>query len=1274
MGLNPATKITDAPVAVFKTGTLNHTGDGLLVQGCVEGKKCHITIDTGSNISIVRPDILGRHTRGAMQPVESCLKTVTGERAPIRGRIIVNFTIGSQTFSHEAWIADIVDECLLGLDFLGSHDCQVDLKDSILYIGQDEIPLTQPDAGMLEQHCYKAIVCSPVSLPPHSEVIVPAHIEGLRGVERWGIVESTDVNAQDERTLLVGRTLVDLRRREIPVRVMNITNEAKRLKQGTTLAQCQELDSVRSPSSRQVLPCKEEVPPHLLALYERSIAGLSEHEAEQVRQLLCEYAIVFSEGPEDLGRAGVVKHHIRTGDAPPIRQRPRRLPMALREDAGKAVEEMEKQGVIEPSASPWSSPIVLVRKKDGSVRFCVDYRKLNAVTHKDSYPLPRIDDTLEALGGSEWFSTLDLKSGYWQVELAQEDKEKSAFSTGTGLWQFRVMPFGLCNAPATFERLMEQVLSGVDLATALVYLDDILVHAATFAKHLGHLRLVLTRLQQAGLKLSPKKCFLLQRRVKYLGHVISKEGVAMDEEKLEAVRDWPIPTTTKEVRSFLGLCSYYRRFVRGFSDIAHPLHQLTEKNRVFQWTDEAAKAFELLKQKLMAGPILGYPCVGREYVLDTDASDHGIGAVLSQVQEGEERPVAYYSRVLSRPEKQYCTTRKELLAVVKSIQHFRPYLYGVRFTLRTDHAALKWLLNFREPEGQVARWIQQLQEYDCEIQHRAGVRHLNADALSRRPCLEDACRHCERLEERSGDSVPCRAVHLKAPIPRSRDVMLPLDSTALRSAQMEDLDIGPVLRLKEQGGEKPQWAAVSPLSQGAKGYWAQWQSLTLQEGVLYREWETPTGDAVVKQLVLPQKFRSEVLSQLHDSISGGHLGNKKTLGKVRERFYWLQCQKDVKRWIQNCDLCASRSGPQRKNRAPMGQYNVGAPLERIAIDVMGPLPTTKHGNKYLLVVQDYFTKWVEAYSIPNQEAVTVAEVLVQEFVSRLGVPMAIHSDQGRNFESAVFTEMCTLLGVGKTRTTPLHPQSDGMVERFNRTIEAQLSKFVDYHQDDWDQCVPLLLMAYRTSIHETTGCTPAMMMMGRDLRLPIDLIFGRPEEEPSTIATDYAESLQERLELVHRFVRPHMEMQSDRMKEYYDSHSKEGHKLGNGDAVWLYNPRRKKGISPKLQRSWEGPYVIIKKINDLVYRIQLGPRTKPKVVHRNRLWLYTGEEVPTWIGVDQQSGNVDETRTSTAADAPVPSNSIRASVSPPEETKTKTTESTSRYPQRSRGKPDWYGV
>ena len=370
------------------------------------------------------------------------------------------------------------------------------------------------------------------------------------------------------------------------------------------------------------------------------------------------------------------------------------------------------------------------------------------MTIKDSHPLPRIDQTLESLAGSMYYSTLDLKSGYWQVGLSEVDRPKTAFSyPGGGLWQFTVMAFGLCNAPATFERLMEKVLRGLSYNICLVYLDDIIVHSKTFSDHLHNLQQVFDRLVDANLKLSPSKCQLFRKEVLFLGHTISAAGIATDPKKIEAVKEWPTPCTVKEVRSFLGLTSYYRKFILNYADKAKPLHRLTEKLQKFIWTSDCQRAFDSLKQALVSAPILSYPEEDGQFILDTDASLVGLGAVLSQIQNGQEKVISYYSRAFSRAEKQYCVTRRELLAIISSLKHFHHYLYGRKILIRSDHGALRWLLNFKNPEGQMARWFEVLASYDFVIMHRLGRNHGNADALSRRPCVSHQCSHCERVEK-----------------------------------------------------------------------------------------------------------------------------------------------------------------------------------------------------------------------------------------------------------------------------------------------------------------------------------------------------------------------------------------------------------------------------------------------------------------------------------------------------------------------------------------------
>jgi len=1158
----------------------------LTVDAWINGKFYVITLDTGASHSIIKKELI----QEAIEPLPGVkLKTATGEKAEVLGSIQRRVTIGGKSVNHEFLVAAINDDVILGLDFMEKHNFTLDLKSRILKYYNLEIPLeTGYNRSLMKNN---VTIVKDERIPPYSEAIVWAKVEGNNNTCELYVVDA-ETNKNVKNNVIIGKTLVKLNKQgKVPVRMLNLASVPVLLRRGEIVGQCQEVSLITNCEEKS----KEEVLQNddNLVGYEH-LRGLSKKQRLKAGLLLNEFQSIFAASESKNGRTAIVQHKINTNDAVPIRQVPRRVPLAKRDEVSKMIEDMHQDKVIEPSESPWCSPVVLVKKKDGSTRFCVDYRKLNDVTKKDSYPLPRIDDTLDTLSGSKWFSTLDLKSGYWQVEIKKEDREKTAFSCGSGLWQFAVMPFGLCNAPATFERLMERVLRGLHWKTCLVYLDDIIILGRDFDEHIKNLKEVFERIKNAGLKLSAKKCSLFKREVKYLGHKISMDGVHTDEDKIKAVRDWPRPKNISEVRSFIGLCTYYRRFVPNFATEARSLHDLTKKNAAFNWTDLQEKAFITLKKKMCEAPILAYPVPGERFILDTDACSHGIGSVLSQIIEGEEKVIAYYSRTLSKPEINYCVTRKELLAIVDSIKNFHKYLYGSNFLIRTDHAALKWLLQFKNPEGQVARWIEILQNYDFTIEHRKGEQHKNADSLSRRPCNLN-CKHCFRLENKEG------AVDVK-----SIEIVAEWTPEQIKDDQKQDTDLVKIITAKERD-ERPDWKDISKESPVVKAYWAQWQSLHIINGCLYRQWESEDGKYSKQLVVVPSCKISNILEEYHNNSSGGHLGVNKTLQKIKERFYWVGCHDSVRDWVAKCEQCSKAKGPRTRSHGKMQQYLVGAPFERVALDIAGPFPESNCGNKYVLVVMDYFSKWPEVYAIPNQEAKTIADVFINNWICRFGVPMELHSDQGRNFESMIFKEVCEKLGIKKTRTTPLHPQSDGMVERFNRTLEEHLKKVVDKNQKDWDEHIALFLMAYRSSIHDTTSTTPAKAVFGCDLRLPADLKFGiRPEEALNE--EDFVSRQRRKLAEIHNDIRIRSKMQSDKMKARYDVRiNSSGFQEGN--LVLLYNPQKRKKLCPKLQTNWEGPYTIIKRINDVVYRIQRtgNTRAKMKVVHLERLTEFKGD-------------------------------------------------------------------
>ena len=753
--------------------------------------------------------------------------------------------------------------------------------------------------------------------------------------------------------------------------------------------------------------------------------GLSKEQRSKMYSLLEEYSDVFSKSDDDLGRTAIVTHPIPTGDAVPARQHNYRQPYHLRQEAERQTRTLLAQGVIEESDSPWSSPVLMVPKKDGTFRFCVDFRKLNVLTQWSDYPLPRVDETLEALAGSQMFSTLDLASGYWQVEVSKTDRCKTAFSTRDGKFQFVTMPMGLAGAPSTFQRLMDIILRGLQWHSVLVYLDDIVVYGRSFSEHQRRLVDVFQRLRSAGLKLKPRKCTLAAPSVLFLGHRVSSEGIATDSSKIDQVSSWPIPQTVRDVRSFLGLASYYRRFVENFSSIAAPLTELTRKHARFVWSRECEQAFNVLKAKLCSAPVLAYPIFNSAvpFILKTDASDLGIGAILAQKHNGFERVVAYASRKLTQTEQNYDVCDRELLAVVWALNHFKPYLYGQKFTIITDNEPITSLKSLKEPKGRKARWLQDISAFVFDIVHKPGRNHRDVDALSRNPAYGSA--------SISPSSMTSHGISVVMAGEYSTEEVL--------NHQERDPDISLVLTELRSGPARPK--AIGKWRHGVlKSYHRIWSQLGLLNGkVLVRTHRLRPQEEERKRLVVPKSLRQKLLKQVHDSVLSGHLGVDKTLARVQELYYWPGYSSDVEAYVRSCLVCQQRNAPIPHPRAALQPIPVGGPFEMLAMDML-ELPQTDAGNKYCLLVTDYFTKWPEAYALKDQKAETVARALM-DVIARHGIPQVLLSDQGRSFDNAVVKELCSKLQIHKVRTSAYHPQCDGLVERLNRTLLSMLSKY-----------------------------------------------------------------------------------------------------------------------------------------------------------------------------------------------------------------------------------------
>ena len=710
------------------------------------------------------------------------------------------------------------------------------------------------------------------------------------------------------------------------------------------------------------------------------------------------------------------------------------------------------------------------------------------------------------------------------------------------------MPFGLVNAPATFQRLMEVVLSGLTRGSCHVYLDDVLVLGATLQEHNANLRKVFDRIRSAGLRLKPKKCDFAQESVEYLGHVVSADGIQTDPEKLRAVHQYPVPTDVRTLRSFLGLASYYRRFVPGFSKIAAPLNALTRKDIPFVWTPDCHQAFEKLKELLTSVPLLRYPDFERPFILETDASGDGLGAVLAQQQEdGTVAPIAYASRSLQKHEKNYGITELEGLGVVWAAKHFRPYLYGHHCTVFTDHEALKSLLNTPQLSGKLARWGMALQELNLNIQHRFGKHNTNADALSRHPLPESADGH-------TTEEVVAALRHTE---PGGSDDST--DETTLATLQRRDEELAPMINYLETGvlPSSDKEAKQTVLSSG---------QYTLEDDVLYR-----VEDDGTLRVIPPICHRERLFLEAHGGKFGAHLSDAKVYSEIRRHYWWSGMRRDISRWTRGCIVCATRS-VGRAVKPPLTPIPVTGPFDRVGVDVI-QFPKTSRGNQYAVVFVDYLTKWPEVFAVPDQSAATIARLLVEEIVSRHGVPSEVLSDRGRAFLSGLMQEVERLLGFKKVNTTAYHPQTDGLVERYNRTLTSMLAKTVYKRGPEWDVRLPYVLFAYRACQQSSTMESPFFLLYGRDPQLPTPAVLSPRESRAVKDLKEYGVELYSRMSEAWELAQHHITRAQKHQKKVYDRGAKNPFRAG--ERVFLLKPAEQTGARRKFARPFHGPYRLL---------------------------------------------------------------------------------------------------
>ncbi|KAM9980171.1 hypothetical protein ACTFIZ_010232 [Dictyostelium cf. discoideum] len=983
--------------------------------------------------------------------------------------------------------------------------------------------------------------------------------------------------------------------------------------------------------------------------------------SDPMAELLIKNESIFENKLSNPGSLLNVEHSIKlTDETVPVYTPPYKTSPADKEFIEEYIKDALEKGIIEKSnSSQYGSPIVLSRKKE-KVRFCVNYKKLNNLTIKDRYPLPLISDCWYYLKDATVFSKIDLTSGYYQIKMKEEDRDKTTFVSHMGQYRYKVMPFGLSNAPATFQRCMNELLKGDLRKNIIVFIDDFIIFSKDKESHFEHLKIVFNKFKEKDAKLQITKCEFEKDQIKFLGHVISKDGITYDGSKFTELLKTPPPTNQKELMKLLGTVNYFRTFIKNFTHLTSSFYPLLKKDVNFKWTNELEKDRIKLLNTLAQTNVLSFPQDTNDNIIETDASIIGIGGVM--IQNG--KPVSYYSRTLNNAEKNYSITERECLAVIESIKYFKSYINGRQVKIITDHQPLKYLLTGKFTD-RITRWTVLLQEYNYEIIYRPGKENFLADALSRFPDNSQQPIDCDIPENiftinhypvvspsttvlprvlpsrsSSSPSITTTTANTTAnttpliinqttttttpPITNQTTTTTTSSLINQSNSNNNNSSNSNIIQFTQQSIrielEKENYyrAMYKYLEENKLPDNAQAARRILLESELYsmmngfmchglkHTLSSKKSQFKHLQIVVPKTMTKWIMEIFHDSpLTGGHFGLMKTVSKIKERFYWIGMIKDIKEFIDKCTTCLQikrKYGPKEGLLIPMEIEP--EPFNTIGIDFIGPIP--KDNNQvYLLVVMDYFTKWPEVFFTLDMEGETVAQLLLYEIYTRYGVPKKLISDRGKNFLSNVVAGINKLFGVHKLTTTAYHPQCDGQVENFNNTLIKMLKAFVGNElYGNWGELLRCVLYSYRITPHVSTGFSPFFLLFNRQPTLPLDTTLNVNFYSNSLrldFADNYAQSVNNNLKRAFWFTKNNLEKAQELQKTNYDK-GRRPTNIQVGDFVYLHTPYSQTSIGPKkFYKPWRGPFKVQEKLSDVTFKLEMGNLKDHKVVNIERL-------------------------------------------------------------------------
>lgn len=911
---------------------------------------------------------------------------------------------------------------------------------------------------------------------------------------------------------------------------------------------------------------------------------------EFLRPLFVEFADLFTVVPTQATTV-TVKHKISVKDVVPFNIRPYPMSPAKKKLMYEQIDDMLKAGVIEPSSAQYSSPPIIIERQGKKPRFCIDYRHLNSITEDEASVLPKIHESIKDLGHAKIFTVLDLKSGYWQIPLDEASKDFSTFTTPDGAaYKFNVMPFGLKTAPCTFQKFMaKDVLTGYLHHFCKVYLDDIIVYSVNLKEHMSHLRLVFERLRQHNLKVSPEKCVVATPEITYLGHQIRSDTSKPLEKHLLQIQNFPVPTTRRQLQSFLGLCNWVREYIPNIAIVTKPLTRLLSKDVRYKWNQEANSAFIKLKD-ILSGPLeLHRPDFLRKFILQTDASMLGLSAVLYQMGDnGERQIISYSSNTLSPAERRYHINELECLAIVNYIKKYKMYLTDQPFVVRTDNRALLWLNKHKDDKTKFTRWSLLLQEYSFTIEHCPGKENILADFLSRNP--QGPIVESDDEEDRMftpNYKYPNEDINVLTNVEIYNEIL---------QAQKVSKDVQDIIR---------RWILLDQQEERSAADDQFYHNFQVLEGVL-RKHISPNY-----LLVVPKRKVKSLIYHYHDRAEVAHPGREETLRKIAKRYYFNNMTRLVGRYINDCTICKIVKARQNQPHAPLRSHEPQSQFEILSVDIIGPLQRTKDAeNRYILLVEDVFSKWIEAKAFPQVDGRTIVKYMDEELVPRYGVPKTIISDNAGHFNSAWYTTYCQRNSIEMLYIPAYHQQANPVERRVQECKKVLKTLMFQDSNDVWDRYIHQMLFILRNRQNAATGQTPSMIVLGYE-----------PAERSEWDLCQYRQERQKQLNI------PRLE----RVKEARQSQSTYKEKYAPkaavtpiiykvGDMVLTRNIRKDHTFAP----AWAGPNKILKKFSNEVYLVKKGNVTTRVHVDHIRP-APTGEQNLEMESSDDEEESPDDT-------------------------------------------------